>query len=202
MRLVPLLSAVLSLFLAACTSVTSTVEGYSTIPAELSPKTVHIAPGEGMRGDSLAWQSNAQALAGVLAARGYTSAPRSEARLLARFAYTTAAPETERYPVRVPVRGIVGYETKETAPGEFRTVPIRGIVGYRTDYETRVVYPRQIRVTMRDARTGTPVFEASAQSRDTCEQAPKVIALMLGAALKSFPAAQSGRVALTEDQGC
>ncbi|SNY47864.1 protein of unknown function [Pseudooceanicola antarcticus] len=202
MRLLPILAATLALLLAACTSVTSTVEGYSTIPEGIAPKTVHIAPGEGMSGESLAWQSNAQALAAQLARRGYTSVARGEARLLARFSYSTAAPETERYPVRVPVRGITGYETQETSPGVFRTVPIRGIIGYRTRYETRVVYPRQLRITMRDARSGAPVFETSALSRDTCDQTPRVIALMLGAALKSFPKAQSGRVTLSEDQSC
>ncbi|MBR9764535.1 MAG: DUF4136 domain-containing protein [Rhodobacteraceae bacterium] len=202
MRLIPALSAALALLLAACTSVTSTVESYSTISADLAPKTVHIAPGPGMSGDSLAWRSNAQSLAGVLAQRGYTSAPRGEARLLARFAYTTAAPETERYPVRVPVRGIVGYESREVSEGVVKTVPIRGTVGYRTEYETRTVYPRQVSITMRDARSGQPVFEASASSRDTCDQTGKVVALMLGAVLKSFPEAQSGRVTQTEDKGC
>lgn len=202
MRLIPFLSAVLALLLAACTSVTSTVESYSTIPADIAPKTVHIAPGPGMRGDSLAWRSNAESLAGVLAKRGYTSSPRSEARLLARFAYSTDAPETERYSVQVPIKGIVGYETEEVREGVFKTVPIWGTVGYRTEYRTRTVYPRQISITMRDARSVRSVFEASASSRDTCDQAGRVISLMLEAALKSFPAPESGRVTKTEDKAC
>ncbi|WP_010137966.1 DUF4136 domain-containing protein [Oceanicola sp. S124] len=202
MRLIPALSAALVLLLAACTSVTSTVEGYSVIPADLAPKTVHIAPGPGMSGDSLAWRSNAESLAGVLAARGYASVPRGEARLLARFSYAAGAAETERYPVRVPIQGIIGYETREVREGVLQTVPIRGTIGYRTEYETRTVYPRQISVTMRDARSGQPVFEASASSRDTCDRTDKVVALMLGAALKSFPEAQSGRVTQTGDKAC
>src|SRR6056297_442679 len=61
-----------ALILSACMQVQTQVDAYSSIPADLEPKTIYIAPYKGMSGNSLEWQTNARILAQTLSEKGFS----------------------------------------------------------------------------------------------------------------------------------
>ncbi len=200
-----LVSGLTLLALGACSMVTTSVAGNSAIPADLSPRTVFITPGDGMDAASLGWQTNARTLAGVLQAKGFATVPRrKDARLIAALAYSVddGKQVTTEYPV--PDREIVGYRTVATGKpdGGTRSIPIYGVVGYDMRSETKTVFTRRVTLDMTDARSGKPVFEARGVSRGPCAAFTTEGDAILGAVLKDFPQARTGNVTLKSENGC
>lgn len=186
---------------AACSTVTSNTEGYSVIPADITPRTVNIAAADWMDGDSLSFQANASLLAGVLAEKGFASVGKSDARLLASYSYQTHPAITKTYTTREPVRRTSAHEVSD-GKGGTTTERVTEVVGYRNVTHEQIVYPRVARLTMTDAQTGKQVYDGVVTSEDNCTQDPLVYKLMLDALLKDFPASQHGSVNLTVKDAC
>lgn len=189
--------------LAACTVVNTQVDAYSAIPADLTPKTVYIAPGPAMNGDTLAFQQNAAHLGGLLLGKGFTpvTSP-GAARLLASFSYDIDAGRRVTTQYSVPEHGIVGYRRIRLENGKTRREPVFGVIGYSLQTRTDTVYGRTLLLDMTDRQTGRPVFHALAVSEDTCKSLAIVIPIMLKGVLADFPAARSGGTTRSSDQSC
>ncbi|KAA2315173.1 DUF4136 domain-containing protein [Pseudooceanicola sediminis] len=210
MRLVPVLFCVLALLgLNACSMVTTSVAANSAIPADITPRTVYITPGDGADAASLGWQTNARTLAGVLLAHGFATVPRrADARLIASFAYSVDDGRQVTSEYRVPERDIIGYRTVPARrPGPdgttgTRRVPVFGVVGYEMRTKVETVFTRRVTLDMTDARTGRQVFEARGISRGPCAAFTTEADAIFGALLKDFPQARTGNITIKSENGC
>lgn len=219
MRLVRLLAFVATcVVLAGCVQVSTDVDSYSVIPANIEPKTVYVAPYKGMGGSSLPWQSNARILARVLAEKGFTVVDsRKQARLVAFFGFGVDKGERVTTQYLIPQWGYVwpgaGFYGGPFygGPGPywgwgwgspFVPGPSYGVVGYTTGLKTETVFTRSASIDMIDTRTGKKVFQGRGVSRGTCASFAPVAEPMLRAVLANFPAGKAGRVTLPMSDGC
>lgn len=224
MKILRLLAVVVGLAaLAGCMQVSTQVDAYSVIPADIEPKTVYIAPYKGMDGSSLAWQANAALVAQVLAERGYTRvATRKQARLVAFFGFAVDQGERVTTPYLIPQWGYVGYGPGWYGPGPGFYGPgwgggvyfggpgpywgwggpQIGVVGYTTALRTETVFTRSVSIDMIDTRIGKQVFQARAVSRGACGLFAPVAEPIVRAALKQFPLGVSGTITLPQADSC
>lgn len=222
MTLLRLLAGMVAVaLLAGCMQVSTQVDAYSAIPADIEPKTVYIAPYTGMDGSSLAWQTNAATLAGVLAGKGFTRvSSRDQARLVAFFGFAVDQGERVTTQYLVPQWGYVygpglygpGFRGGGWyGPGPYRAYgwgwggsvgPAFGVVGYTAGIRTETIFTRSAAIDMIDTRTGKTVFQGKAMSRGTCGVFAPVAMPMIQALLSNFPQGRTGTVTLPQQDRC
>lgn len=201
-----------SLALMGCTTQVNTqVDAYSSIPDDIEPRTVYIAPFRGMSSSDLQWQAHARVLAAVLNEKGFTIAPRQrDARLTAFFGFGIDQGETVQTSYSIPQWGVTGYSGATTTGSVFGSsfratttyTPRYGVTGYRSGIATNVVFTRSVAIDMFDNRTRQQVFQARGVSRGSCNSFGPVAEQIIGAVLSNFPAGRTGRVALPMQDDC
>ncbi|MDQ0316964.1 DUF4136 domain-containing protein [Amorphus orientalis] len=220
-----LLAAAALVALAGCMQVQTQVDAYSVIPADITPKTVYIAPYKGMDASSLAWQTNAATLAGVLAEKGFTRvASRKQARLVAFFGFAVDKGQRVTTEYLIPQWGYVGvgpgwygpgwggpgfygggfYGGGWYGPGPYYGAwgPQFGVVGYTPAVRTETIYTRSASLDMIDTKTGQKVFQSRAVSRGPCGLFAPVAQPMVRAVLSNFPQGRTGVVTLPQTDQC
>ncbi len=210
LRLKLAVPALLALLLAGCSTVTTTVDASSSIPAELEPRTVFITPADPDKADSPDWQANNSILAGILLGKGFTPLQGPEgARLLARYDYEIDDGVERIVEYVVPVRGIIGYRQVQVGPpgpnggpAPTSTRPVWGVIGHDLRSRVEVTYTSQVDITMRDARSGNVVFEGSGVSRGPCGAFQPQAAAIVGAVLSGFPEGRQGEVTMRSETRC
>lgn len=200
------------LSLAACMKTVETqVDAYSSIPADLEPKTVYVAPYAGMNGNSLEWQTNAQILANVLNEKGFTVVGRQrDARLTAYFGFGIDRGERVQTAYSVPQWGVTGYSganTYGTLYGNTYSAtttlnPTYGVTGYSTGTSTSIVYTRSVSIDMFDNKNREQVFQAKAISRGSCNSLAPVAPYIITSVLTNFPEGKTGTVNLAAELEC
>ncbi|MCB1353251.1 MAG: hypothetical protein KDK03_10995 [Rhodobacteraceae bacterium] len=207
----PCVASLVLLFVAACAPVVKTqVEAYSEIPADIEPKTVYIAPRDNTAAARLDWKANAEVLAGVLSAKGFSTVPeRSKARLTAFFDYSVDQGEIVQTTYSTPEWGVTGYSSANTYGSVYGNsysstttlTPTYGVTGYRQGTMTGTLFTRTVHIDMIDNTTGKQVFQVAGVSRGTCGSFSQVAAPIIAAVLTSFPEARSGYLQLPSS-GC
>lgn len=200
-----------ALVLSACMQVQTQVDAYSSIPADLEPKTIYIAPYRGVSGNSLEWQTNARILAQTLSEKGFSVVSRQrDARLTAYFGFGVDQGERVQTAYSIPQWGVTGYSganTYGTVYGNTYSAtttlnPTYGVTGYSTGTTTSVVYTRSVSIDMIDNRNRQQVFQAKAVSRGSCNSFAPVASPIIAAVLSNFPQGKTGTVTLPMENEC
>lgn len=201
----------LALFLSACGQVQTQVDAYSSIPSDLEPKTVYIAPYKGTSGNDLEWQANAQVFAQVITQKGFTVVSRQrDARLTAYFGFGVDEGETVRTPYSIPQWGVTGYSGASTQAmflgnsysSRTTLTPSYGVTGYTTGVATSIVYTRSVSIDMIDNSNRKKVFQSKAVSRGSCNSFRPVASAIISAVLSNFPDGKTGLVSLPMENEC
>ncbi len=199
-----IIAALTALALAACTSVKTSVDAYSTLGDEAIGKAVAIKPFNPEDAGSLQWRSNAGILAGELQAKGMRVAQSAEsADYIVYFGYAIDKGETVTTQYNTPVYGTVGYNRPYVygntyIPGS----PQTGVVGYVPNTSSNTVYTRSLAVDIVERGSGNKVFEARSTSRGTCSRFSGVAPEIIASSLKDFPKAARGSVEIPYDGDC
>lgn len=187
------------------------VDAYSSIPADVEPKTIYIAPYRGVSRNSLEWQTNARVLAQTLTDKGFTIVDRQrDARLTAYFGFGIDQGERVQTTYAIPQWGVTGYSganTYGTLSGNTysaRTTlsPTYGVTGYNTGTMTNVIYTRSVSIDMIDNRNRQQVFKSKAVSQGECNSFAPVASPIIKAVLSNFPQGKTGTVRLPVENEC
>lgn len=200
-----------AMLLVACMPVETQVDAYSTIPADLEPKTIYISPYRGVSESSLEWQSNAQILAQILTEKGFSVVGRQrDARLTAYFGFGINQGERVQTAYSIPQWGVTGYSGANTYGSVYGNTysatttlnPTYGVTGYSTGVSSSIEYTRQVSIDMIDNRDRKQVFQARAVSRGSCNSFAPVASAIIRAVLTNFPEGKTGTVSLPSDNEC
>jgi hypothetical protein len=213
MKFLKTLAAALALAsIAACTqTIQSQVDAFSTIPEDLHPKTIYIAPYKGVDPSSLEWQTNARTLAKVLAGKGYAVVgDKSDARLTAYFGFAIDEGERITTNYAIPQYGITGYSGSSTYGTNYGNSysstttlnPTYGVTGYTQGTRTDTVYTRSVSIDMVDNETRKKVFQSTGSSLGTCASFTSVAQPIIAGVLSNFPAGKNGRVKMPTENSC
>lgn len=206
-----IIAAVAVLSVSGCMTVQTQVDAYSTIPTDLEPRTVYIAPFRGMSAQTLQWQTNAGILAAVLAERGFEVVGRQrDARLTAYFGFAIDQGEQVQTVYSIPQYGVTGYSGAHTYGSVYGNTysatttftPTYGITGYSSGVSTSIVYTRSLAIEMIDNRNQQLVFEARAVSRGNCGSFTPVASSIIQAVLSNFPEGRTGLVSTPMEGEC
>lgn len=205
------LLTIATLAVAACSQVETQVDAYSSIPADLAPRTVFIAPYEQADAESLEWRTNAGILGGILNEKGYQVVSRpQDARLLASFTYLVSEGDVVQTSYAIPQYGVTGYSgstTSGTVYGNSYTANTTyrntyGVTGYIPATRTEVVYALGAAIKMFDNANQRMVFEGTAVSVGTCFSFSAIAPQILSSMLTNFPQGKTGKVTLEGNADC
>jgi hypothetical protein len=197
--------------LTGCVQIETQVDAYSTIPDDLEPKTVYIAPYQGMDGNSLQWRTNAQVFASILGEKGYqVVSQKGQARLTAFFGFAIDQGERVQTSYSIPKWGVTGYSganTYGTVYGNSYSAtttltPTYGVTGYSSGVRSDVIYTRSVAIDMIDNKTRQRVFQAKGISRGTCASFAQVAKPIITSILSEFPKGKTGTVQLPFESDC
>lgn len=189
--------------LAACTPLHTSVEAHSTIPADVSPRTVYIAPLSAQEASSLQWATNARSLAAAFSERQFTVVPTAEAaRFTARFGLAIDGGQNVTRSYSIPQYGVTGYSGSTTTGYVYGNTysanttytPTYGITGYQNGVTTQREYTRVAVVEVVDNSTRQRVFDGRGISVGGCSSLSQVAGPMFSSILTSFPAGHAGLV--------
>ena len=198
--------------LSGCMSAVEThVDAYSSIPADIEPKTVYISPYNKADANSLKWKENAGILASVLSERGFqTVAQRRDATLIAYFGFAVDNGERVQSTYSIPQWGVTGYSGAQTYGTVYGNsvsatttyTPTYGVTGYQTGTTTETIFTRSVSIDMLDRSSGKKVFEAQAVSSGACNSFTPIARQIIGAVMSEFPSGKSGKISLPFDGEC
>lgn len=206
------LVAVAFLALSGCVGLVETkVDAYSSIPDDLSTKTVFISAYNKSDAQSLEWRTNAQILKNVIEEKGFSVVPtRQHARLVAYFGFAVDNGERVTTNYSIPNWGVTGYSGANTYgtiygntySANTTLTPTYGVTGYTRGTRTDTIFTRSASLEMIDTQTKKKVFEGTAISSGSCNSFAPVASSIIKAVLSNFPKGKNGRVNLPMEGEC
>lgn len=206
-----LMVVIWTLLITGCSYVSTQVDAYSSIPEDIDPRTVYLAPFKGMNIHDLEWQSNTQALAAVLKEKGFdVVGHQRDARLTAYFGFHVNQGELVQNSYSIPEFGITGYSKSNTYgkingksySASTTFTPDYGVTGHSTGLATSIVFTRDVAINMVDNRTRKTVFKAHGVSRGSCHSFAPVAISIIRAVLSNFPEGTNGTVDIPMENRC